>query len=394
MRNIIGQVVTGADFFERPQIINKIRRAIRNGNQVYLSAPRRVGKTSIMTYLADNPANNEQFVYVITQSIDTVDGFYQEITRAVMESPAFGKMKQFSDGLKKVTKVLLQHINIKVSLPFVEVSTEKGQSLNFQVELERLLEEMNLENTKLIIMIDEFTETLDNILIKHGKQEARRFLQTFRELMHNQKLAGKVQFLLTGSIGLQPLVKKLEASDLINQLQFIDVPPLTEDEACQLFRRLTEFEEIRLDDETLRFLLQRIDWLMPFHVQLLVQEVIDVYEREGNPIDKTKTEKAFQQVFHQRNKIYFEQYYERLKKRLEPGAEYQFVHEILNKTAEEDIIEKAVVNDIAVKYAVENSYKATLETLIYDGYLYETADNRSYRFNSSILKTWWKKYVC
>ncbi|MCY7360258.1 MAG: hypothetical protein LH609_22945, partial [Rudanella sp.] len=116
MRNVIGQAVSGDDFFDRPQLVNKIRRAIRNGNQIYLSAPRRVGKTSIMNYLMDNPGENEQFVYAITQS--------------------------------------------------------------------------------------------------------------FRELMHNRKLTNKVQFVITGSIGLQPLVQKLAASDLINQLQFIDVPPL------------------------------------------------------------------------------------------------------------------------------------------------------------------------
>jgi len=131
-------------------------------------------------------------------------------------------------------------------------------------------------------MVDEFTETLDNILVKHGSQEARRFLQTFRELMHNRKITDNVQFLLTGSIGLQPLVKKLDASDLVNNLQYIDIPPLTETEAISLFRQLTETEAIQIDDETVQFILRKIYWLMPFHVQLLVQEVIDMYESNGN----------------------------------------------------------------------------------------------------------------
>ena len=110
---------------------------------------------------------------------------------------------------------------------------------------------------------------------------------------------------------------------------------MTEDEAHILFRRLIEPEIIQIDDETVSFILQKIDWLMPFHVQLLVQEVIDVYESSGNPIDRAKADKAFQQVFHQRNKIYFEQYYKRLKKRFESGAEYQFMHEVLNRATEE-----------------------------------------------------------
>lgn len=375
-------------------MVSKLRRAIRNGSGVYLSAPRRVGKTSIMHFLRDNSEADQQYVYAITQSIDSVDGFYKEIAKQVIDSPAFRTMSKVTDTLKKVAGGLLQRINLKVSVPFLDVSLDKGDPVNFQTDLEKLLEELDLGGSKLIIMVDEFTETLDNIFLKHGKQEARRFLQTFRELMHNRKLTDKVQFLLTGSIGLQPLVKKLEASDLVNQLQYVDIPPLTEGEAHILFRRLIEPETIQIDDETVSFILQKIDWLMPFHVQLLVQEVIDVYESSGNPIDRAKADKAFQQVFHQRNKIYFEQYYERLKKRLEPGAEYQFVHEVLNRATEEIPLEKSVVHDLAVKHGIASSYEATIESLEYDGYLHLTADNQAYRFNSSILEFWWKKYVC
>ena len=393
MRNIIGQAVSGNDFFGRPQIISKIRRAVRNGSNIYLSAPRRVGKTSLMNYLQDNPETGQHYVYVITQSIDSVDNFYKEIAKQVIDSPVFRTMSKVTDTLKKVAGGLLQRINLKVSVPFLDVSLDKGEPINFQTDLEKLLEELDLDGGKLIIMVDEFTETIDNIMLKHGKQEARRLLQLFRELTHNRKLNNKVQFLLTGSIGLQPLVKKLDASDLVNHLQYIDIPPLTEEEACILFRQLVEPEEIQIDDETVRFILQKIDWLMPFHVQLLVQEVIDVYESSGNPIDVIKGEKAFQQVFHQRNKIYFEQYYERLRKRLEPGAEYAFVHNVLNRATEDIPLEKSVIHDLAVKHGIADSYKATIESLEYDGYLHQTEDNKAYRFNSTILKIWWKKYV-
>lgn len=393
MRNIIGQAASGSDFFNRPAIISKIRRAIRNGNNIHLSAPRRVGKTSIMYYLMDNPGQGEQYVYAITQSIQTSDGFYTELAKQVMDSPAFRGMAKASHTLKKVAGGLLQRISLKVSIPFLDAELDKGQPINIQADLEKLLEEMDLGGDKLVVLIDEFTETLDNILIAHGKQEAKRFLQTFRELMHNRKLANKVQFVITGSIGLQPLVEKLEASNLINQIPFIDVPPLTEEEGCKLFRALIELEGIQIQDETIQFILQQIDWLMPFHVQLLVQEVIDVFESAGNPIDQPKAQKAFEQVFHHRNKRYFVEYYERLTKRLTPGAETNFVLEVLTRTATENTLEKAVVHDLAVKHSFIELYRATLESLLYDGYLHETSDGQAYRFNSTILKIWWKKYV-
>ena len=119
MRNIIGQSVSASDFFERPQVINKLQRALRSGSWVYLSAPRRVGKTSLMYYLQDHPANDQQFVYVITESIDSVDGFYKELAKQVLDSPAFRKMSKMTDSLKKVVGGLLRHINLKVSIPFL-----------------------------------------------------------------------------------------------------------------------------------------------------------------------------------------------------------------------------------------------------------------------------------
>ena len=204
MRNVIGQTVSGNNFFERPQAISKLRRAVRNGSWIYLSAPRRVGKTSVMNFLQDNPETGQHYVYAITQSIDSVDGFYKEIAKQVIDSPAFRTMSKVTNALKKITGGLLQRINLKVSVPFLDVSLDR-EPINFQTDLEKLQEELDLDGGKLIIMVDEFTETLDNILMRHGKQEARRFLQTFRELMHNRKLTNKVQFLLTGSIGLQPL---------------------------------------------------------------------------------------------------------------------------------------------------------------------------------------------
>jgi hypothetical protein len=393
VRNQIGPVVSGDDFFERPNIIRKIRRSLRNGNQVYLSAPRRVGKTSIMNFLLDNPEPGEQFVYVITQSIDDANAFYKEWAKAVMESPAFGKVSKASEALKKVVKGLLEHVTLRVSLPGFEVSTNNSQSLNFQLEFEKLLEAMDLDGQRLVIQVDEFTETLDNILNTQGKEPARRFLQSFRKLMHNRKLTGKVQFLLTGSIGLQPLVKKLESSDLINHLHVVDIPPLSDDEAADLLRQLLDAERVEMPDEPLRRVLTKIEWLMPFHVQLLAQELIDVYESHGRPLDDALADRAFDQIFHHRNKTYFEQYYERLKKRLGVGNDTKFAYAVLDRAARNATVSKAEAHDLAVKHEATTEYRATLESLLYDGYLHETPDG-AYRFNSSILKIWWKKYVC
>jgi len=48
MRNVVGQVVRGDDFWDRKDEIEDIWDAVNSGSHLLLVAPRRVGKTSIM----------------------------------------------------------------------------------------------------------------------------------------------------------------------------------------------------------------------------------------------------------------------------------------------------------------------------------------------------------
>lgn len=393
MRNKVGQVVFGDDFFERPKIINKIKRSLENGNHVYLSAPRRVGKTSIMNHLKDSEWEGWNFIYEITESVGNTEQFYEVLAKKLLESEAIGKVQRASDKFKKGVQKLINHIHISVKLPFVEIETQNTESISFASEFERLLEEIDLDGEKLVILIDEFPKTIENIMARENTEEALRFLQVFRDLTHNPKIQDKVQFLLTGSIGLPPIVKKLNGLHLITMLNVIDVPPLSTLDAEKMLKKLLDYQSVAIEQEAISFILKEIDWLIPFHVQLAAQELIDVFEAEEKSINTSLAKKAFEQILHHRNSIYFEVYRERLTKNLSI-PDYKFADEVLKKVALENTISKLVLNDLAVKHNVEDTWQATVESLVYDGFINNHVDNQSYRFNSYILKLWWKKYVC
>ena len=52
MSNITGPLVTGDNFFDRESEMGRLRAAVEAGNNVLISAPRRVGKSSLMLKLA------------------------------------------------------------------------------------------------------------------------------------------------------------------------------------------------------------------------------------------------------------------------------------------------------------------------------------------------------
>jgi uncharacterized protein len=393
MRNTIGVAVSGDDFYERPKVINKIKRSLEAGNHVYLSAPRRVGKTSIMNFLKDNQPKGYTFIYEITESVGEIEEFYKVLAKKIIESQVFKGIPKASERLKKSLETLIQHINISVDLPFVKIATQNTDKISFSTEFEKILEELDLNGEHLVIMIDEFPKTLENILNRKSKEEALRFLQIFRDLVHNPKISGKVQFLLTGSIGLPPIVKKLNGLHLITMLNVIEVPPLSTEEASNLLLQILAHYKVEISTEAVETVLKEIDWLIPFHVQLAAQEIIDVYETEEKTIDNALVMKAFAQILHHRNSIYFEIYLERLKKNLET-PDYKFANKLLDRIANKDFIDKADTHNLAVFHEVTDTYKATLESLVYDGYINNHDDVNHYRFNSSIFKLWWKKYVC
>ncbi|MFN0125293.1 MAG: hypothetical protein ACKV19_01245 [Verrucomicrobiales bacterium] len=53
MRNITGSPVEQSDFFDRPRDLARLRRELANGANLLLTAPRRVGKTSLVLRLCE-----------------------------------------------------------------------------------------------------------------------------------------------------------------------------------------------------------------------------------------------------------------------------------------------------------------------------------------------------
>ncbi|MGB1248746.1 MAG: hypothetical protein ACPG4Z_07655, partial [Chitinophagales bacterium] len=54
-RTIIGSVAEGSNYYIRKATEEKLWLEIKKGNHIRLSAPRRVGKSSVMKHIATNP---------------------------------------------------------------------------------------------------------------------------------------------------------------------------------------------------------------------------------------------------------------------------------------------------------------------------------------------------
>lgn len=79
MKNKVGIPARGNDFFKRETEVQKILLRLADGNNLQITAPRRVGKTSILWHLRDNKINGYTYVYIDTEAVADTEDFQETI---------------------------------------------------------------------------------------------------------------------------------------------------------------------------------------------------------------------------------------------------------------------------------------------------------------------------
>ena len=141
--------------------------------------------------------------------------------------------------------------------------------------LEALVEEQN----PVRIMIDEFSVFV-NSLAKHSPDEAEKLLRWFRE-WRQRLVETRVRFLLTGSIGIDTVLRRLNLGDTVNDCRPIEMSPPTPDAAHEFVRIRAKENAIPVTDEAVIEILRLIDphWYYP--LQIFLAEIKDWAGKNG-----------------------------------------------------------------------------------------------------------------
>ena len=393
MKNTIGHPAQGDNFFPRPKEVAKILKRIDAGGHIQLTAPRRVGKTSILMHLRDNPTEGYHFVYIDTEGINDADQYFKRIYQEILRSDFISRSAKIKVQLQEKGNRFLDRLkgfkimNSGIDLNEADEIDHFDQLLNF-------VKGIDLDGKKIILLNDEFPYTIENIIDKNDGNisAAVDFLKQKREMRIDPDFREKLQFIYTGSIGLNALVERMGKTELVNDIPAVSVDPLNETEAKQLIAEVLNTYNYTMTDDTANYLLAKIEWLIPFHLQLALGEIMDM-QPEGELSNNKVIDDAFVKIVDYKNNNYFDNYYTRLRKHFKK-EEFEFAEELLSDMASDKIKERNQINNLAVKYNVQDSLKSILGTLQYDGYINNNGDTNVYRYNSPIIKMWWQKYVC
>lgn len=383
IKTIVGQPARGDSFFERPFIINGLWDRLNSGHNILMVAQRRIGKTSILFKLLDEPREEIKVVYEITESVDNINDFFKRIYKVVYLS--LNKTEKFKST---ISRYLNEHSISHVGTDGAKLEFKEGDYYDYLV---KLLTAISRDKKKLVILIDEFAQTVENISKKSDESDATKFLDLNRELRQNPELNRNVTFIYAGSIGLENVVGKLNHSKAINDLHNYSIPPFTQDEAIKLIEKILAGAGYKTEEQVKKHIVSRIHFLSPFYIQLIVDEMDQLCKKNSlhEALIGTVDEAIYEAV---KKRNHFMNWEERLKKTLS-GSELNFTLEFLNSLSALDFINSNNIVNLAVKHVLLEQYKGTLSMLKHDGYINNDNEADKYVFNSPILKLWWNKNV-
>ena len=383
MALIVGPVARGDNFWDRPFVLEDLWGNIESSTHTLLVAPRRVGKTSLMFRLLDKPKENYIVLYLISESAQSANTFWEMLFEAFTEDKFISTLKV------KATKIYDKLKTIRINeAGFKGIKFGESDSVNYSKAFKEILKSFDSDK-KLVIMMDEFSQTIENIIKHESVQSAEKLLADHRTLRQDPDIMGKVTFIYAGSIGLEGVVSGINAIHSINDLNPVKVTPLEEKEAQSFVSHLCDENSITIAKNDINYILKRIEWHMPFYIQLIVKEIQRLYRR--NPLVNVEVmDTAIKNALGNR------QYFEHWENRLHVLAkdEKSFAKEVLNITSEHKVLESKEILNIGNKYNLdEKVVKIILRSLVYDGYINNDIDPKVYRFNSPILRIWWYKNV-
>ena len=383
--NKIGPPVEGEDFFGREKEIRKANRLLDSNHSLLLSAPRRIGKSSLAKRLIEEKKQKDWIcVYIDLEETTTEEGFLRLVIEAFKKN---GIWKQFTDGMSKGLASVLDRIEKVTIGGVVDFNIGKREE---QEDLYKNLKELIKHDEDTFIVVDELTLFL-GILNKseNGAEKVAFILNWLRSLRQVSKT--NVRWLFCGSVGLRNFTSAMNLGYTINDLMEFGLGELTRKEAEGLLSGLCKSEDMEMSEELINYTLDKLHWNIPYFIQVIFSKLAEEYE---DKVTKESIDIAY-------NKLCSENYLSTWSERLSEYREYEApARQILKALSAQSagLKRDAMLNilmtgqEASKVEEVDYILSKVLEMLENDGYIIKMDSIRTFR--SPLLKDYWfNKFV-
>ena len=394
MRNITGSPVEHNDFFDRPRDLERLRRELANRANLLLTAPRRVGKTSLALRLCDLEREQERFAIFMN-----VEGCHDELAFAEKLVDALNESGLHPEALSRLSLAFrrARHAFGGMKMGTAGVDLEMGvvedpDHSTLGRALESIFRKIEAEGKPVLLAIDEMPELLLALAKEeHGTERVSRLLHWLRSL--RQTYRENVRWIFLGSIGLDSFVDDRNLRKTINDLTSLSLEALTAEEADRFLSRLGEDNGLPLTSEQRKLIAERVGWPLPHHLQIVFHALVDSGSRNPNA---ESIDAAFTHLLLPGNLSQFDTWRQRLDDQF-GQSDATAAKDILRHLCQHpDGRSRAQTLNVLMSTrqsadpaVVEDQLARLILMLQRDGYLLES--DGSYAFRSFLLREYWHR---
>ncbi len=398
LKGSAGNPVEGDQFWGREAELRSFIELLDGGANVLLTAPRRIGKTSLMRQTERTVDARYYCLRVdLQQANDPADAIV-ELAKATYPHQ---KLWQKTTGVfGNILGSILKNIE-KINLSEVGVTIRGGLAAgNWQAKGDELFQTLAKADRPVIIFFDEVPILVTRILkgtnqrpTPEGRQEADRFVSWLRAnaLAHS----GRVRQVITGSIGLEPLLRKVGLSAAINHCHPFHLGAWDSPTAVACLHALAAWADLSFEPQAAERVTELLGYCVPFHIQVFFDNLKQECRHRGTSgITASFVDEVYRtRMLSVRGHADLSHLEERLKLAFERET-HQLALEFLTEAAITGRLTAQAIRILSTGIqppdgtSIPEIVREILEILEHDGYLERGGDG--YRFCSNLLRDWWK----
>ena len=392
MKVSTGRWVDGDDFFDRESELQILESQVRGGNHVLLTGQRRIGKTSVVRELGRQlEAQGWVFLFTDVEGATCPEDVIAAIAKAAHPVRSLATLLVGTMG--RVMKSIEKSIEEVNAFDF-GVKIRAGLNAgNWRHHGERLIRDGAEHDKPILLVIDELPIFLKRMLSdSDGARRVDEFLSWLRGAFQGLK-GGSLALIVSGSIGLAPLVQRLGIPDRINYLYPFRLGPWRREVSVECFERLAKSNGLTVDEGVANAVYEKLGIGIPHHVQFFFAGLRDfaiMQNRERVTVEDVN-EVYRTQLLGPAGQNVLVHYETRLKEGLDDES-YTVAMEILAEAATQDVFTSDARQSLERQYSTKlddapGCIVEALDILEHDGYL--EAGDGGHRFPSRLLKDWW-----
>ena len=389
MRSSTGRWVGGDDFFDREADLRVLKHLVENRNHILLTGQRRMGKTSVVRELG-RQLKAEDWAFLFT-----------DVEGATCPEDAVASIAQATHSVRPIAKRFAGAMGRWFTDNIEEVS-----ALDFRVKVrgnldagtwrrygEQLLRDCAAYGQPVLLAIDELPIFLKRMHAKDGDpHRVEEFLSWLRGAL--QELGDVAPVLVvSGSVGLQPLVRRLGISDRINHLYPYRLGPWDRATSIECFERLAKSNKVPVEPGVAQAVHTTLGIGIPHHVQSFFARLSDFLAIQGGSrVMVSDVEEVYRtELLGPSGQSDLAHYETRLRDAFDEDG-YSVAMKILAEAAIQHVFTTVARRNLidACAPIMEDAFERlaeAMEVLEHDGYL--VAGDGGHRFPSRLVRDWW-----